>query len=521
MIKKKYALISVYDKTGIEPLARKLNNLGVEIFSTGGTKKVLEENGMETRSISELTGFPEILDGRVKTLHPNIHAGILAKRNKQKHIQEIGKFGIEFIDIVVCNLYPFEKTISSENIDLETALEMIDIGGPTMVRAAAKNFQDVVVIVNPQNYQIVIEELERAGGVSFETRKKLAIEAFQHTAYYDTIIANYLTSSDKKVFFPNQMTIGLEKIQDLRYGENPHQTAAFYREGILKGLTKAKKYQGKEISFNNILDAEAALNFVLDFEEPTISIIKHVNPCGIATRKSILEAFQAALAGDSLSAYGGIIGSNRVIDETVATEIIKSYFEVIIAPGYTEKALEIFKAREKLRILEIPDWEEEKKDLTTYKIPSGLDYRRVRGGLLVQTRDLNNENPTKFEVISQKKPSIQEMEDLLYAWKIVGRIKSNAIVFVKKTTLVGIGAGQMSRVVSVEIAAKKAGEKAYGAVMASDAYFPFSDGIEAAAKAGITAVIQPGGSIRDEEVLKKVDELGLAMVKTGVRHFLH
>lgn len=515
------ALISVYNKDGIVDFAKKLQELGVMIFSTGGTKKVLGEAGIDVHSVSDLTSFPEILNGRVKTLHPRIHAGILAKRNKQEHLRELEKHGIEFIDIVVCNLYPFEQTTKQEQVKMDTALEMIDIGGPSMIRAAAKNFIDVVVVVNPFRYSEVLQELTEKGEISLSLRQALAAEAFQHTAYYDTVIAQYFRRGDQGSLFPKEFTIGLQKVQDLRYGENPHQKAAFYQEGKAVGMTKANQIQGKELSFNNILDADAALNLVLDFTEPTISIIKHVNPCGLASRPTLAEAFTAALSSDSLSAYGGIIGANQTIDESVAREIIKSFFEVIIAPAYTKEALAVFQTKEKLRVLDLSQWQEERKHLETLKFPSGFDYRRVRGGLLVQTRDLVRDNAQAFEVVSKRQPTTEEMEDMLWAWQVVGRVKSNAIVLVKNKALVGIGAGQMSRVVSVEIATKKAQAQAHGAVMASDAFFPFADGIEKAAAAGVRSVIQPCGSIRDEEVIKTVDSLGLAMVKTTIRHFLH
>ncbi|MEI6221817.1 MAG: bifunctional phosphoribosylaminoimidazolecarboxamide formyltransferase/IMP cyclohydrolase [bacterium] len=514
------AIISVFDKTDVVPLAEGLAGLGVELFSTSKTKKIIEEAGVDVYDVSQITGFPEILDGRVKTLHPHVFAGILARRDKGSHVAQMQQRALNFIDIVVCNLYPFEQTIAKPGVELDEALEMIDIGGPSMVRAAAKNFADVLVLVNPKRYMDVLLELSQLGSVSIETRKLLATEAFQHTAYYDSVVAHYL-SKGNPTLFPAELTIGLRKVQDLRYGENPHQKAAFYSDGLPAGLSAMTQHQGKELSFTNILDVEAALRFVCAAVQPTVAIIKHVNPCGVAERQSALEAFKAAQGSDPLSAYGGIIGVNKEVDAAFAEEITKTFFEVVAAPSFTTDALEVFKKKEKLRVLEMTDWKSLGRSGDGVCFPQDFDVRKVRGGMLVQTVDPVSDDSTLFEVISKRKPTDKEMADLLFAWNIVGHVKSNAVVFTKQKAVVGIGAGQMSRVVSVEIAVKKAGEHAQGSVMASDAFFPFADGVEVAAKAGVTAVIHPGGSIRDGEVVAMADRYDMAMVRTNVRHFLH
>ncbi len=513
------AIVSVFDKTGVVELAKRLEKLGVQMFSTGGTKKALVEAGVTVKGVSDITGFPEILGGRVKTLHPKVHGGILAKRNSQEHVSDLEKNGIEFVDMVICNLYPFAQTIAREGVTVDEALEQIDIGGPTMIRASAKNFPDVVVVVNPTHYDVVLTELEQTGAVSRETRAMLAAEAFQHTAHYDTVIAQYLRKQIGEVL-PRQFTIALDKVQEMRYGENPHQKAAFYAESKI-GIANARQHQGKELSFNNILDADGALALVLQHDEPCVSIMKHVNPCGMAIGKDSVSAYRDALAADPLSAFGGIIGSNRVIEADLAKEIIERFYEMVVAPGFTDEALQIFTTKDKLRLLTIPNWEAEQKSAKSADYPTGYDYRRVRGGLLVQDRDRYDEDTSLFKVISKRQPTEQEMKDLLFAWSIVGRAKSNAIVFVKDQKMVGIGTGQQSRVISVDIAGTKAGEKAKGSAMASDAFFPFADGVETAYKYGVTSVIHPGGSIRDEEVLTFADEHDMAMVVTAVRHFYH
>ena len=512
------AIISVSDKTGVTDFAKGLTKLGFEVFSTGGTKKALAEAGVPVKSVSEITGFPEILDGRVKTLHPAVHGGILARRDLPSHMRELAKNRIETIDLVAVNLYPFVQTVSKEGVKLDEALENIDIGGPTMIRAAAKNFPGVIVLVDPQDYQPVLEKLKK-GDLPLAERKQLAQKAFQHVAVYDTAIAQYLRRDTEG--FPEEMTIALKKRYGLRYGENPHQQAAFYAEpavgaGLDSGITWAKQLWGKELSFNNILDADAAWGVVTDFSAPTVAIIKHTNPCGLASHRDIAEAYRRALSGDPVAAFGGIIASNRAVDLAAAEEIGKTFYEIIIAPEYAAEALERLKRRKDLRILvaELPPG--------YGKAPAGyLDFRRVKGGFLVQDSDSLPEGSVNLKTVTKRKPTLAEIKDLLFAWRAVKYIKSNAIVLARDLTLLGMGAGQPSRIVSARIAVEKAGEKAKGSVLASDAMFPFPDVVEAAAKAGVTAIIQPGGSIRDEDSINAADKYNMAMVFTGVRHFRH
>jgi len=510
------AIISVSDKGGVVDFAKGLNKLGFELFSTGGTKKALVEAGVKVKSVSEITGFPEILDGRVKTLHPAVHGGILAKRNLPAHLAELDKNKIGLIDLVAVNLYPFKETVAKSNVGLDEALENIDIGGPTMIRAAAKNFPHVLVVVDPADYKPLLEQLGR-GKVEVEERKKLAQKAFQHVAAYDTAIAQYLRADAEG--FASELTIALKKKYDLRYGENPHQKAAFYAEevagGAGVGVSSAKQLWGKELSFNNILDADAAWNAANDFEAPAVSVIKHTNPCGLASHKDLTEAYRRAYSGDTVAAFGGIVALNRPVDLATAEEISKIFYEVIIAPGYDDKALELLKQKKDLRILAIG----------SQKSGAGasprLDFRRVGGGFLMQTPDHYPEDKLNLRTVSRREPTKKEMQDLLFAWKAVKHVKSNAILLVKDATVVGMGAGQPSRVVSVEIALKKAGERSKGSVLGSDAFFPFPDGVELAAKGGVTAIIEPGGSVRDEEAIKVANEYNIAMVFTGVRHFRH
>jgi len=512
------AIISVSDKRGVADFAKKLSRLGFEIFSTGGTKKALSEAGVPVKSVSEITGFPEILNGRVKTLHPAVHGGLLAKRNLPEHMQELEKNKIQPIDMVAVNLYPFVQTVSKEGVSLNEALENIDIGGPTMLRASAKNFSSVIVVVDPADYDLVLENL-KSGGVSLEERKRLAQKAFQHTATYDTAIAQYLRQGVDS--FPGEMTIALKKRQDLRYGENPHQPAAFYAEQSVStkqdtGITWAKQLWGKELSFNNILDANATWGSAVDFAEPTVAIVKHTNTCGLASHPDIAEAYRRAFSGDTVSAFGGIVASNRKVNREMAESMREVFYEIVIAPEYDEDALEILKEKKNLRILlvELPPNYASK--------PVGyLDYRRVKGGLLVQTSDSLAEKDVELKTVTNREPTVKELEDLLFAWRAVKHIKSNAILLVKDKMIVGMGAGQPNRVVSAEIASKKAGVKSQGSVMASDAMFPFPDTVEQAAAAGATAIIQPGGSIKDEDSIKAADKHNIAMVFTGVRHFLH
>jgi phosphoribosylaminoimidazolecarboxamide formyltransferase/IMP cyclohydrolase len=507
------AIVSVSDKSGVVDFARGLKELGIDIFSTGGTKKSLEAAGVKIRSISELTGFPEILDGRVKTLHPAVHGGILARRDLPQHLFQLKQNRIGLIDIVVVNLYPFVETVTKAGVSLDEALENIDIGGPSMLRSAAKNFPSVLVVVDPGDYDTILQKLRR-DDIDSRYRKRLAQKAFQHVALYDTAIAQYL--SDEA--FPEEMTIALKKARGLRYGENPHQQAGFYVEQNVRqkpgGLQSLEQLGGAELSFNNLLDLDAALNILADFGDPTIAIVKHNNSCGLASRNDLAEAYRRALAGDPVAAFGGIVASNRIIDLAIAQEIDKTHYDAIVAPGYRKGALELLGQKESLRLIRV----------TLYRPSSSkshLDFRRVRGGFLVQTPDTLTRSELKPRVVTRRPPSKAELSDLLFAWKAVKGIKSNAIVIAKDRTLLGMGAGQPSRVVSVELALKRALDKANGSVLASDAFFPFPDGPELAIKAGVTAIIQPGGSVRDKEVIKLANKYNVAMVFTAVRHFKH
>lgn len=508
----KRALISVSDKTGLVEFARKIAELGWEIVSTGGTARTLEEAGIKVTEISRLTDFPEILDGRVKTLHPKVHGGILAK-NTPEHFQVLKEQGIVPIDLVVVNLYPFQQTIARPGVSLDEAIENIDIGGPTMVRAAAKNYQRVAIVVNPQKYGEILSELEEKGEISIATRERLALEAFQHTAQYDAAIANYLAGKFTNEQFPEQYIVVGQKKQDLRYGENPHQKAAFYvfpgnTQGTIAG---ARQLQGKELSYNNIVDIEAAWTLVQEFEQPAACIIKHTNPCGTALGENLVEAYQRALAADPVSAFGGIIGLNRQVDKETAEKIAETFMEAVVAPGFAPDALEVLKKKQNLRLLEIEPVQEQ----------SEYWLEKVSGGFLVQDLDKKTVNLEELQVVTEKKPTAAELEELLFAWKVVKHVKSNAIVVTKDRQTIGVGAGQMNRVGAANIAFKQAGEKVQGAVLASDAFFPFRDTVDAAAKAGIKAIIQPGGSIRDEESIQACNEHGITMVFTGVRHFKH
>jgi len=512
------AIISVSDKTGVSDFAQGLSQLGFEIFSTGGTKKALDEAGVPVKSVSEITGFPEILDGRVKTLHPLVYGGILARRDLPDHMTQLAENNIETIDLVAVNLYPFVQTVAREDVTFDEAIENIDIGGPSLIRAAAKNFPSVIVLVDPADYQPVLEKLEQ-GGVELAERKRLAQKAFQHVATYDTAISQYLRQDTEG--FPEEMTIALKKRYSLRYGENPHQQAAFYTEQMVgvsqeAGIARARQLWGKELSYNNILDADAAWGVVTDFSAPTVAIIKHTNPCGLASHEDIAQAYRRALTGDPLAAYGGIVASNSAIDLAAAKEIGKTFYEIVIAPEYEAEALETLKRKKDLRILvaELPPG---------YGVTQAgyLDFRKVKGGFLVQMPDSLPEDSVSLHTVTRREPTPSEKKDLLFAWRTVKHVKSNAIVIAKNTTLLGMGAGQPSRVVSVELALERAGEKARGSVLASDAMFPFADSVEMAARGEVTAIIQPGGSIRDEEAIKVANEYNMAMVFTGVRHFKH
>ena len=512
------AIISVSDKAGVTDFTQGLSQLGFEIFSTGGTKKALGEAGVPVKSVSEITGFPEILDGRVKTLHPAVHGGLLAKRNLPAHMTELAENKIEVIDLVAVNLYPFVQTVAKEGVTIDEALENIDIGGPTMIRAAAKNFPSVIVVVDPADYGLVLDKL-KGGGLDLTERKRLAQKAFQHVAIYDTAISQYLRKDAEG--FPEEMTIALKKRYGLRYGENPHQQAAFYAEQVVgakqdTGITWAKQLGGKALSFNNILDADAAWGVATDFAAPTVAVIKHTNPCGLASHDDIVEAYRRALSGDPVAAFGGIVASNRTVTAAMAGEMKSMFYEIVIAPEYEPKALELLKKKKDLRILvaELPS--DYSKDSAGY-----LDLRRVKGGLLVQASDSLPEDSVNLNTVTKRKPAPEEIADLLFAWRAVKHVKSNAIILVKDKTLLGMGAGQPSRIISAQIAKEKAGEKTEGSVLASDAMFPFADVVEAAAAGGVTAIVQPGGSLRDEDSIKAADKRNIAMVFTGVRHFRH
>jgi len=512
------AIVSVSDKTGVVDFAKGLSELGYEIFSTGNTKKAISEGGVPVKSVSDITGFPEILDGRVKTLHPMVHGGILARRDLSAHMKELADKKIEKIDLVAVNLYPFVQTVSKEDVTLEDALENIDIGGPTMIRASAKNFPGVIVVVDPADYPVVLEKLQK-GDLPLEERKRLAQKAFQHTAIYDTAIAQYLRQGEEGL--PEEMTVAMKKRYGLRYGENPHQTAAFYAELAVgakqnTGITWAKQLHGKELSFNNILDADAAWGAAVDFAAPAVSVIKHTNPCGLASHEDIAEAYRRAFSGDEVAAYGGIVAANRPVTLAMAEAMRPVFYEIVIAPAYEPEALELLKKKKDLRILvaELPPGYGREECAYT-------DYRRVKGGFLVQGSDSLPEKQVEMKVVTKRAPTAQEKEDLLFAWRAAKHVKSNAIMLVKDKMVTGMGAGQPSRIISARIAGEKAGEKARGSVLASDAMFPFSDVVEHAAKIGATAIIQPGGSIRDQESIDAADKYNIAMVLTGVRHFRH
>jgi len=511
------AIISVSDKTGVVDFARGLAELGFEVYSTGGTHKALAQAGVAVTSVSKLTGFPEILDGRVKTLHPAVHGGILARRDQPSHLEELAKSGIAAIDLVAVNLYPFVATVTRPGVSLDDALENIDIGGPTMIRAAAKNFPHVLVVVDPADYERVLGLLQK-GVVPLEERRRLALKAFQHVASYDTAIAQYLRAEEAAL--PEQLTLSLTKLFDLRYGENPHQRGAVYREnsilwgGQTWGIVAAEQLHGKELSYNNFLDADAAWRAALDFAEPTAVVVKHTNPCGLACHQDLTEAYRRALSGDPVSAYGGIVAVNRELTGEAAEEIGKTFYEIVIAPAFSEEALTILQKKKNLRILQLDE-------KAAAGCASALEYRRVSGGFLVQQPDAYLDDAIELQVVTKRPPSEQEMANLRFAWNVVKHVKSNAIVIVKDRTLLGMGAGQPNRVTSVHLALRRAEDRARGAVLASDAFFPFPDGVEVAADGGITAVIQPGGSIRDQEVIEAADARGVAMVFTGIRHFRH
>jgi len=523
MVKINRALVSVSDKTGIEDLAKTLHEFGVEILSTGGTAKKMNSLGIPVKDVSDYTGFPEMMNGRVKTLHPKIHGGLLALRENKEHMAVAEKHGIGMIDMVVVNLYPFEKTVAKEGVKLEEAIENIDIGGPSMLRSAAKNHKSVAVITDPAKYPDIIRELkENNGSLSEETINNLAIEVFKRTSEYDSAIYAYLnaTMDDGRRTTDGSaesLVLNFKKAQDLRYGENPHQKAAFYNDPSAEesGIANARQLQGKELSFNNIIDLNAAIEIVKDFERPAAGVIKHTNPCGAAAADSLSRAYLDALECDRLSAFGSIVGFNGRVDKSLAETIMKeaNFVECIIAPGFEEEAKNIFSAKKNLRLLEVPNYKK-----TTAK---EKDYKKVVGGLLVQDMDLKTIKVGDLNIVTRAKPSREDLQSLLFGWVIVKHVKSNAIVLSRGTKTVGIGAGQMSRVDSVIIASRKAGAKSKGSTLASDAFFPKPDAIEQAHKAGVKAIIQPGGSKGDPAIIAACDKYRISMVFTGYRHFKH
>ena len=516
------AILSVTDKTGLVEFARRLAKMGVELVSTGGTAKLLRDSGIPVKDISDLTGFPEMLDGRVKTLHPKVHGGILHVRGKAEHRAAISQHGIEPIDMVVVNLYAFEKTAGKPGVEFEDIIENIDIGGPSMVRSAAKNFQDVAIVTSPSDYEAIASEMESGGeSLSLKTKWRLAQTAFATTAAYDSAIASTLErigapESDAGKFalgsadgFPETLRLSFSKAFDLRYGENPHQRAALYSDGSGKGVANGKPLQGKELSYNNIVDLQAAWDLAQEFEEPVCAIIKHTNPCGTAVATTLAEAYKRALECDPVSAFGGVIGVNRTIDRETATEMAKLFVEAIAAPEFDDAAREIFGTKKNLRLVEIVPMQQK------------WVLKNVSGGVLLQDNDMRPLSESDLKIVSERKPTEQEMRDLLFAWKVCKHVKSNAILYARNGQSTGVGAGQMSRVDSAKIGAMKSVLGIEGSVAASDAFFPFPDGVEEIAKAGATAIIQPGGSVRDQEVIDAANRLGLAMVLTGVRHFRH
>ncbi len=517
------AILAPYDKTGLVELAHGLEALDVEMYATGNTQRVLSEAGVKVRPVSDLTGFPEILDGRVKTLHPGVHGGLLARRDKPEHLAELEKRGLRTIDIVVGGLYPFQGTVARPDVTLEEALENIDIGGPTMLRAAAKNFQDVLPIVDPTDYGDLLEAL-RNDSAPLEWRRKLAVKTFQHVATYDTVIAAYLRGDEDP--FPPDVTLALTKRSELRYGENPHQRGALYRQidpnqGTAEGVVNARQLNGKALSYVNILDADAAWAAACDFDEPTVVIVKHMTPCGIASRNDLGEAFTLAFEADPLSAFGGIIAINRPVDDALAQTIRATkhptsgqrlFVEIIVAPAFSPEALGRLSKSKDLRIVEAPPMNMRAR---------ALEYRGVAGGMLIQEMDRLADDPPELRVLSRRQPTQSELADMRYAWRCVKHVKSNAVVLVKDRALVGVGAGQPNRVTSARLAVEAAGERAKGAVSASDALIPFPDTVEVCAAAGVTAIIQTGGSIRDDECVPVCDAHGMAMAATGIRHFKH
>ncbi|MBN1521807.1 MAG: bifunctional phosphoribosylaminoimidazolecarboxamide formyltransferase/IMP cyclohydrolase [Candidatus Aureabacteria bacterium] len=526
MSKIQRALVSVSDKTGIVEMAKFLSEKGVELISTGGTYKLLKEKGIEVKEISEYTGFPEMMDGRVKTLHPKVHGGLLALRKNKEHVRQMKDNDILPIDMVVVNLYPFKQASKDPGKPFQDVIENIDIGGPSMLRSGSKNFESVVVVSSPGQYEIIKKEINETGDVSYKTRKKLARDVFCQTASYDAAISAFLSENINggDAAFPGEITFSGDKVQDLRYGENPHQKAAYYSDGMRwtaePPLLEARQIHGKELSFNNIIDFDGALDLVKEFSKSAVVVVKHTNPCGVAEGdESLLDIFKKAWATDPVSAFGSVIAVNTCVDEKTAEEIAKYFVEGVIAPGFDEKALPVLTKKKNLRLLELKgldDWCRKKRTRER-----SLDIKKVSGGLLVQERNIEIGFEENYKVVTERKPSRDEREALFFAWKVVKHVKSNAIVYAKKGEAVGIGAGQMSRVDSSKIAIMKAQKDIKGSVLASDAFFPFRDGVDTAAEAGVTAIIQPGGSVRDQEVIDACNEHAIAMLFTGMRHFRH
>ncbi len=512
----KRAVVSVSDKTGIADFCRKLTELGVEIISTGGTAKLLKQEKIACKEISEVTGFPECLDGRVKTLHPIVFGGVLAIRSNEEHMKRIAELGIDTIDLIVVNLYPFKQTILKPKVEFEECVENIDIGGPSMLRAAAKNHQDVTVITDPDDYELVLRQIGSTGDTSYQTRFYLARKVFEHTAAYDALIAQYFLSKTPEQDMPKSLTMTFDKVSDLRYGENPHQSATFYKNAlpVVGSLSEAVQKNGKELSYNNIADTDATIACLKEFTEPTIVAVKHANPCGVGSADTIFGAWKKAYEADSVSIYGGIVAANREIDAATAEEMSKVFLEVIVAPSYSPEALDILCAKKNLRVLELPQ--------ITAQIPVGeYNFKRVIGGLLIQDHDRNVFDEKDLKVVTKSEPDPALREDMEFAMKVVKHVKSNAIVVVKNKQTIGVGPGQTNRVGAAQIAFSMAGDKAKGAVMGSDAFFPFRDCVDVAHDAGITAIVQPGGSVRDQESIDACNEFGIAMVFTGARHFRH
>ncbi len=512
----KRALISVSDKTGIVEFAAELAKLGVQIISTGGTQSLLKEKGVPVIGISEVTGFPEIMDGRVKTLHPAVHSGLLAVRDNEEHTEQMKKLGLDYIDLVIVNLYPFAQTVARPDVTYEDAIENIDIGGPTMLRSAAKNHAFVTVVVDAADYGRVLEEVRQAGDTTLDTRKRLAAKVFRHTGAYDALISDYLSKQTGELY-PERYTVTYEKVQELRYGENPHQKAAFYRKPLAAAgsITTAEQLHGKELSYNNINDANTALQIVKEFSEPAVVAVKHMNPCGVGIGTNVLEAYRKAYAADPTSIFGGIVAANRTVDEATAQLLHEIFLEIVIAPDFSPEALNILSQKKNIRLLKASGL-----DAAAGRKPEPV-VTTVEGGMLVQDSDAYQLSEADLKVVTERHPTAEELKQLLFAWKVVKHVKSNAIVLAADDMTIGVGAGQMNRVGAAKIAIEQAGGKAKGSALASDAFFPMGDTLELAAKAGVTAVIQPGGSIKDEDSIRVANENGMAMIMTGVRHFKH